>query len=138
MSDSKMSTVTIKLGPKRNTTNKSDRNIDEQFDQRQFNQQFLNKQEQIEEENKFSKSDDIMRHHEIVYGILPHQKPIEDIIVNIREMFYKSLEMLIDKQNPIPYLFSTPDRQFSLSVFLIIIGALLLMFSNLMKSSEEK
>ena len=56
----------------------------------------------------------------------------------MREIFYKVLEMLVDRKNPSEYLFSSPDRFFALSVLLLIIGTLLLLFSNLMKSSEEK
>ena len=74
---------------------------------------------------------------EIIQKLLPHQKPIEEIIVNIRELFYKTLEMLINKQNPIPYIISTPDRYFSGSVFLIIMGTLLLLFSTLMMGPNK-
>lgn len=119
------------------TTNKSDRNVNVQFDQKQFNAQFEERVKQIEEENKLDDSQDMIKPDEISNKLLPHHKPVQDIIINIREMFYKLLEMLIDKQNPIPYLISTPDRQFSLSIFLIVIGTLLLLFSNLMISSDK-
>ena len=68
--------------------------------------------------------------------LLPHQKPVEDIIINIREMFYKILELLIDKQNPIPFIFSSPHTQFSFAILTIILGALLLLTSSLMISPE--
>jgi hypothetical protein len=84
-------------------------------------------------------ADDVIQQHHIIDKHLPHKKPVEDVIINIREMFYKILEMLIDKQNPIPYIFSSPDRHFAFAVLLIIIGTLLLLFSNLMMSpSNEK
>lgn len=120
------------------TTNKSDRNIDKQFDQKKFNAQFEENDLDFDNKTKLSNSDDINNSDEISDSLLPHQKPMQDIIINIREMFYKSLEMLIDKQNPIPYILSTPDRQFSFAILLVVLGGLLLLFSNLMISSENK
>lgn len=120
------------------TTNRSDRNIDIQFDQKKFNIQFEENDAQINKEEKINRSDDMNNYDEISDNLLPHQKPVQDIIVNIREMFYKSLEMLIDKKNPIPYILSTPDRQFSFAILLVVLGSLLLLFSNLMISSEDK
>ena len=99
------------------TTNKSDRDINMQFNE--------NNNMQINKEVKICSSDDIN-------NILPHQKPVQDIIINIREIFYKSLEMLLNKKNPIPYILSTPDIYFSFSILLIILGSLLLFFSNLL------
>ena len=119
------------------TTNKSNRNIDEQFDLKNFNRKFEDNVKKLKEELKKKNSIDIIQKHEIVDTKLPHKKPIEDIIINIRELFYKILEMLIDKQNPIPYIFSNPDRHFSFSILLIVIGSLLLLFSNLMISNNK-
>ncbi len=120
------------------TTNKSNRNINKQFDLRQFNDEFEQNEEIKEQKNKISNSDDLNNNDEILENVLPHQKPVQDILINIREMFYMTLELLIDKKNPIPYLFSNADRQFSLAIFLIVIGSLLLLFSNLMISSDIK
>jgi len=119
------------------TSNKSDRNINTQFDQKKFNIQFDENDLQINKETIQTNSNDMNHYDEISDKLLPHQKPVQDIIINIREMFYQSLELLIDKQNPIPYILSTPDRQFSFAILLIVIGTLLLLFSNLMISSEE-
>ena len=120
------------------TTNKSDRKIDIQFDLYQFNKRFEDEDRKKYEENKKNRSDDMLRPDEILAKQLPHKKPIEEIIVNIREVFYRTLEMLIDKQSPIPYLMSSPDRQFATAAFLIIIGGLLLLFSNLMINKDDK
>jgi len=116
------------------TTNKSDRNVNKQFDQRQFNDEFEEQAKIDEKERNLKNSQDLLNKHEIINNNLPHKKPIEDVIINIRELFYKIIELLLDKKNPFPYIFSTPDRQFAFSVFLIIIGSLLLLLSNLMKS----
>lgn len=120
------------------TTNKSERNINKQFEQKKFNAQFEQNDLKITNKSKINSLNNINHYDEISDKILPHQKTFQDIIVNIREMFYKSLEILIDKQNPLPYIFSTPDRQFSFAILLVVLGALLLLFSNLMISSEDK
>ena len=114
-------------------SNKSNRNLNLDFDLKQFNTKFKANEEQLQKNRK-----NVVISNEIISTKLPHQKPVEDILINIREMFYKVIEMLSDEQNPLPYLFSTPDRQFALSIFLIIIGSCLLLFSNLMISSDEK
>ena len=69
------------------TTNKSDRNVDQQFDQIQFNNQFEENIKIIDQQFKLNESQDIQpdREHEIIDMKLPHKKPIEDIIINIRE-----------------------------------------------------
>ena len=120
------------------TTNKSDRNINKQFEQKKFNVQFEENDLKIIKETDLNKSYDMNHYDEISDKILSYQKPVQDIIINIREMFYKSSEMLLNKQNPLPYILSTPDRQFSFAVLLVVLGALLLLFSNLMISSNDK
>ncbi len=120
------------------TTNKSNRDVNKQFDQKDFNKKFEQNERIIEEERKYDNSQDTKQKHEILNLKLPHKKPVEDVVINIRELFYKILEMLIDKQNPIPYIFATPDRHFAFAILLILLGACLLLFSNLMISSEKE
>lgn len=109
--------------PKNNTKNKSNRDINQQFDIKQFNKQF--------EMNDRKKKNDPDYYDEISDKLLPHNKTIEDIIINISEIFYKTMDLLIDGQNPLPYLISTPDRFFASSIILLSIGILLLLI-NLM------
>jgi hypothetical protein len=66
----------------------------------------------------------------------PHKENVESIITNVRNLFFIVLEMIIDKKNPIPFLFATESRKFYLSVFLLIFGTLLLLLASLMKSPE--
>lgn len=68
---------------------------------------------------------------------IPHKQPIENIIIDIRDVFFQILNLIEDKQNPIPYIYSSNKRQFSFSLFLIIFGSLLLLLSSLMKSPEN-
>lgn len=144
-----------------NTTNQSDRNINIDFKlvelgkmmqekdattrkatSKQFSDKFNKRFEDTDEEirgnlNKYD-TQDMKIIDEKIKTVPLHKKPTEEVIVTIRELFYKSLEMLLNKQNPIPFIFSTPDRQFAFAILMIGIGTLLLLFSNLMMSSETK
>ena len=65
--------------------------------------------------------------------LLPHKKSIEDIVYDTRVVFLKILEMLLNKENPIPYILSESKNQFSFCIIVIIIGVLMLLISNLLK-----
>jgi hypothetical protein len=117
------------------TTNKSDRNINVQFDQRQFNTMFEANEEKIQQEKKAEQTG--FKSDEIIQKKLPHQQTVEDNIIMMREVFYKVIDMLMDKKNPIPYILSTPERHFSSAILLLILGTLLLLLSNLMISSNK-
>ena len=114
------------------TTNKSDRELSKKFDINQFNKKYEDNDKMIEQEKRFMKSDDINNNDEIIENKLPHEKSIEDIIISIKDVFYKIIELLFNRENPMGYIFSTPDRHFAFSLLLIIIGALLLLFSNIL------
>ena len=114
------------------TTNKSDRDLGNKFDINQFNKKYEDNDKMIEQEKRFMKSDDINNNDEIIENKLPHEKSIEDIIISIKDVFYKIMELLFNRKNPMEYIFSTPDRHFAFSLLLIIIGALLLLFSNIL------
>jgi hypothetical protein len=122
------------MSQQQNTTNRSDRKLGNQFDLGQFNKKFDENEKIIERDTKLNASLDMGKSDEAISTNLPHKKPVEDLIVNMRNLFYAILEMLLDKQNPIPFIFATPDRHFAFAVLLIIIGTLLLLFSNLMMS----
>jgi hypothetical protein len=57
---------------------------------------------------------------------------LNDIIIEMNDIFFISLEMLSKKKNPLIFIFSTPKRQFCSSLLLLILGFLLLVLSNLM------
>ena len=111
------------------SVNKSQRDINKQFNQKQFNSKF----EDLEKDSKITP--DMKKVDESITTILPHRRSLEDIIIIIRELFFKILELLMDFKNPIPYILSSPDRFFATSIFLIVIGCSLLLFSNLMISN---
>jgi len=67
-------------------------------------------------------------------NVLPHKQPIEDIIIGIRDLFFIILDKLENKENPLPFILASEQRQFFFSLFLIIFGALLLFLATLMIS----
>lgn len=118
-------------------TNKSQRDLGNQFELDKLNAAFEERERERDKEElnpmQIDKEKD-----EININVLPHQRSMEEIIMSMRELFFSVLEMLIDKQNPIPYIFSSDIREFSFALFLIIIGSMLLLFSNVMKNSDIK
>ena len=126
------------MSKQQNTTNKSNREIGNKFDLGQFNKSFDENEGKLEQSTRLNSSQDMRKSDESISTNLPHKKPVEDLIVNMRNLFYLILEMLLDKQNPIPFIFSSPDRHFAFAVLLIIIGSMLLLFSNLMVSTSNE
>lgn len=61
---------------------------------------------------------------------------LNDIIIEMNDIFFISLEMLSKRKNPLIFIFSTPKRQFCSSLLLLILGFLLLVLSNLMMNSK--
>jgi len=115
-----------------NTSNKLDNGLKTNFDIKEFNKNFNNNEDKIKQEYEINKN--IVKNNEIIYDKLPHEKSIEDVIINIRELFYKIIDILYDKKNPIPYIFASADRHFAFSILIMIIGILLLLFSNLLRT----
>ena len=61
---------------------------------------------------------------------------LNDIIIEMNDIFFISLEMLSKRKNPLIFIFSTPKRQFCSSLLLLILGFLLLVLSNLMMNNK--
>ena len=57
---------------------------------------------------------------------------IENVIIEIRNIFYFSMKYISEKKNPMNYILSTPRRKYCTSILIIILGCLLLLFSTLM------
>ena len=56
----------------------------------------------------------------------------DDLGIDMKNLFFKILELLADSQNPIPYIMNSPRNQFVFAVMIISVGGLLMFFSNLM------
>ena len=110
-----------------NTTNKSNRDLDTKFNQVKFNKDFEDADMKGNQYNP-----DLEKADEIISSKLPHERSIEDIIIIMRDMIYKLLDLLINKQNPIKYINSSPDKQFTFALILIFFGTILLLLSGLM------
>jgi hypothetical protein len=74
---------------------------------------------------------------DVEVNILPHQQSIETIIIGIRDLFLIILDQIEVGKNPIPLIFASELRTFYFSLFLIILGTLLLLLASLMKSPNE-
>lgn len=132
---------------KANTINYSQRNLGNQFNifdtyinrdftlaQQESIQSIL--QEAYQETNNINNKANLntaFKKDDINLVILPHERTIDKIVMGIRELFFKILELLIDKKNPMTYIYSSEYRRFDFAVLLIIMGALLLLLSNIMK-----
>ena len=100
------------------------------FNQKKFNSDFENNELNINKNININKN--LKNHNEII--ILPHQQTVENIIINIRDLFFIIIDMLENQKNPLPFILSSDSRIFSFSLFLIIFGTLMLLLSSLMIS----
>jgi len=111
--------------------NKYERNIDQKFDLGNFNKVFEEKR------NKNDYSIVNVYDDDVIELIPIHKRTIEYIIIRTREIFYTCLKMLSNKKNPLPFVMQNEERKFSFSLFLIVMGILLLLFSSLMISNKQ-
>jgi hypothetical protein len=116
-----------------NTTNKSNRDLDVKFNQVEFNKEF-----EDADTKGIKYNPDMSKDDEILLSKLPHERSIEDIMIISRNMIYKILDLLIEKKNPLPYINSSPDKQFTFAIILIVFGGLLLLLSGLMMEKNHE
>ena len=105
------------------------------FDPTNFNKKFLESEQSMEKQNKLN-NNLVQIDNDIVLSnndLMPHKQPVENIILNIRDLFFQILDLVENKENPLPFIFASDKRQFSFALFLIIFGTLLLL-STLMQS----
>ena len=76
---------------------------------------------------------ELLKREKINSEILPHQRKLEEIIFDVRTLFFKILEMLLNKENPIPMILADNRRQLAFCLIVIFIGTLMLLISNLLK-----
>lgn len=97
-----------------------------------FNQKFLESDSLIEQEQEAAKK--MMKIKKNI-EIEDDNNMIDDLGINMKNLFFSILEMLADRENPIPYIMDNSKRQFTFAVMIICIGGLLMFFSNLMISN---
>ena len=105
------------------------------FNQKQFNSDFEKNDIDINKKTNLDKSfkSDVEK---II--LLPHQQTVENIIINIRDLFFIIIDMLENQKNPLPFILSSDTRIFTFSLFLIIFGTLMLLLASLMKSPKDE
>jgi len=67
--------------------------------------------------------------NEIIYYDLPHKKPIEYILITIRELIIVIFKYIFKLENPLIYIYSNPDREFAFCILIIFIGLVLIIFN---------
>lgn len=95
---------------------------DQKFNVDEFNKKF-------EESDLINK--DIPQQNIIIKEIKQEIKQEENIIM-FKNLFFKILELLVDFKNPIPYILENEQREFYFAIMILLIGILLLFFSNLL------
>jgi len=63
---------------------------------------------------------------------LLHQKSISEIIFNCRIVFFETLQLILNKENPLPFILSSDDNMLSICIIIITIGILMLLISNIL------
>jgi hypothetical protein len=111
--------------------NKADRDVDVKFSLVKFNNDFEEQQKIADEDNKIeTKLNQI--NDDIQTEVLPHERPLGDIMINVRELIYVIIFSITSFKNPVTYVLSNPDRQFALTIFLVVLGSILLFVSNIL------
>jgi hypothetical protein len=60
------------------------------------------------------------------------KQELEENIIMLKNLFFEILELLVDFKNPIPYILANERREFNFAIIILLIGLLLLFFSNLL------
>ena len=97
------------------------------FNPDEFNMKFIN------EDNK--EETNIINENKSTENINMPMNYMDDFGLDMKNLFFKILEILLIKENPIPYIMENEKRQFIFAIMILIIGVLLLFFSNLMIST---
>ena len=96
---------------------------DLKFNVDEFNKYFekkdlINKQRQ--ELNLINK--EIEQNKEIIQKKSDNLFFFEDLVINIKNLFFEILELLLDFKNPIPYILENEKREFEFAVMILLIG----------------
>ena len=104
----------------------------QKFNADEFNTKFEEEDRKSEQETNNNKEEtkkiEIINNKSNIY--------INDLGLNMKNLFFEILELLINKQNPIQYIMENEKRQFTFSIMILIIGGLLLFLSNLMINNK--
>jgi len=91
--------------------------------------QEINSEESNQESNQESDKE--------AYNLQQSNIYMDDLGINMKNLFFNILEMLVNKENPIPYIMGNDRRQFTFAVMILLFGGLMLFFSNLMINEKS-
>jgi len=103
----------------------------------EFNMNFIKRDKEIasaSESESESESESVSENKsesKIDLGIDSNTK-VDDLGIDIKNLFFKLLEILANGENPIPFIMSNSRNQFVFAIMIITIGGLMLFLSNLM------
>ena len=100
---------------------------EQKFNLDEFNKKFEEADSITEDSNNIKQNEQPIKQQK-----LENLSYTKDLGINIKNLFFEILEMLINIKNPIPYIMENEKRQFSFAIMILIIGGLLLFWSNLM------
>ena len=107
------------------------------LNQDNFNKRFVTMDE-LSEEKSVEEEETPKEEERTESNVAPNQDKMqknvymEDLGINMKNLFFEILEMVSNGINPISYIMDDQQRQFTAAVMILIIGGLLLFFSNLM------
>lgn len=107
---------------------------DQKFNPDEFNKQFEKADSVIEAEQE-QKS--LNQKVPVIEETPMNLSYTQDLGINMKNLFFEILEMLMNQQNPIPYIMENEKRQFLFAIMVLLIGGLLLFWSNLMINESK-
>ena len=110
---------------------------DQKFNVDEFNKNFEKTDlmtKQMEQQNIINKEiEPNIINKEIEQNIINkeiEQRKSENLIINIKNVFFEVLELLLDFKNPIPHILENEKKEFAFSIIILLSGILLLFLSN--------
>jgi len=101
---------------------------DQKFNVDEFNKNFEKSDlmtKQMEQQNVINK-----KIEQNVINKEIEQKKSENLIINIKNLFFEVLELLLDFKNPIPHILENEKKEFAFGIIILLSGILLLFLSN--------
>jgi len=107
---------------------------DQKFNPDEFNKQFEEADSAIEAEQEKKSTN---QEAPVIEETPMNLSYTQDLGINMKNLFFEILEMLMNQQNPIPYIMEDEKRQFLFAIMVLLIGGLLLFWSNLMINESK-
>ena len=109
---------------------------DQKFNVDEFNKNFEKTDlitKQMEQQNVINKEiEQNIINKEIIQKKSENLIFFENLVINIKNLFFEILELLLDFKNPVPYILENEKKEFTFAIIILLIGILLLFFSNLL------